>query len=190
MRLQAGVKSIVYGGRPTKDPTQAVGGTKGANNYPYNYIMTLASVPLNDATPSQLANWTSLRAYGDLANNRSTDNSLNVRDQILRPNLGDGIPAQFIYEEADCRVFWEPGMINDMKAIWKRAADVAWGGSKCVAGKGLGARELLVTRHRRSQELKAKSKRDIRIPFHKTWLKSVAWNNQPLSPIHGQKVPL
>ena len=190
MRLQAGVKSIVYGGRPTKDPIQAVGGTKGANNYPYNYIMTLASVPLNDATPAQLANWTSLTAYTDLAHNRSTDNSLNVRDQILRPNLADGMPAQFIYEEADCRVFWEPSMISDVKAIWRRAADVAWGGSKCVAGIGFGGRELLTARHRKSQELKVKSKRDVRIPVHERWLKSVAWNNKPRSPIHGQKVPL
>jgi len=190
MRLQAGVKSIAYGGRPNKDPIQAVGGTKGANNYPYNFIKTLASVPLNDATPAQLANWTSLTAYTDLAQNRSTDNSLNVRDQILRPNLGDGMPAQFIYEEADCRVFWEPAMISDVKAVWKRAADVAWGGSKCVAGNGLKARELLSARQRKSQMLKVKSKRDYRIPFNKTWLRSVAWNNKPASPIHGQKVPL
>lgn len=190
MRVQAGVKSIAYGGRPNNNPIQAVGGTKGANNYPYNFIMTLASVPLNDATPSQLANWTSLRAYTDLAQNRSSDNSLNVRDQILRSNLGDGMPAQFIYEEADCRAFWEPNMISDVKAIWRRAADIAWGGSKCVAGNGLGAGELLTARHRKSQELKVKSKRDTRIPFHKTWLKTVAWDTQPRSPIHGQKVPL
>ena len=190
MRLQAGVKSIAYGGRPTNKRIQAVGGTKGANNYPYNFIKTLASVPLNDATPAQFANWTALRAYTDLAQNRSTDNSLNVRDQILRPNLGDGIPAQFIYEEADCRLFWEPGMISDVKAIWKKAADAAWGGATCVAGNGLGARENLSARHRKSQELKIRSKRDIRIPFHKTWLKSIAWNNEPTSPIHGRKVPL
>jgi hypothetical protein len=56
MRLQAGVKSIAFGGRPNISPIQAIGGVKGANNYPYNYIMELASVPLGNASPSQLPN--------------------------------------------------------------------------------------------------------------------------------------
>jgi hypothetical protein len=85
------VKSIAFGGRPNISPIQAIGGVKGANNYPYNYIMELASVPLGNASPSQLANWTALTAYPDRPTNRSTDNSLNVRDNILRPNLEDGL---------------------------------------------------------------------------------------------------
>lgn len=50
MRLQAGVKSIAFGGRPNISPIQAIGEVKGANNYPYNYIMDLASVPLGNAS--------------------------------------------------------------------------------------------------------------------------------------------
>src|ERR1700709_402506 len=157
MRLQAGVKSIAYGGRPTTDPIQAIGGTKGANNYPYDYIMTLASWPLGSASPEQTANWTALTAYTNLPMNRSTDTSLNVRDHILRPNLEDGLPAQFVYEEADCRVFYEPSMISDVTSIWKRAADVAWGGAKCVAG-GLPAHETATMRRRKSEEMKVKAR--------------------------------
>jgi hypothetical protein len=50
MRLQGGVKSIAYGGRPSTDSStpiiQAVGGVKGANNYPYGYIVSLATAAL------------------------------------------------------------------------------------------------------------------------------------------------
>jgi hypothetical protein len=58
MRLQGGVKSIAYGGRPSADPSppiiQAVGGVKGANNYPYGYIVSLATAALGfNATPAQ-----------------------------------------------------------------------------------------------------------------------------------------
>ncbi|KAH8599179.1 hypothetical protein B0O99DRAFT_591050 [Bisporella sp. PMI_857] len=186
MRLQAGVKSIAFGGRPTKSPIQAIGGTKGANNYPYGYIKLLATVPLNDASPEQTANWTSLTAYTDLPINRSTDTSLNVRDQILRPNLIDGTPAQFIYEEADCRVFFEPRMISDVKSVWKRAVDVAWGGAKCIAG-GFPGNETLAIRRRKSEELKLKAQND-RKPYRK--FASEAFKNKPLSPAHGRKVPL
>jgi hypothetical protein len=122
MRLKAGVKSIAFGGRPNTDQIQAIRGAKGANNYPYSYIKQLASVPLGNASPGQLANWTALTAYTELPSNRSTDNSLNVRDNILTPNLEDGIPAQYIYEPADCRLFYEPSMITDATAVWKKAA--------------------------------------------------------------------
>lgn len=189
MRLQAGVRSVIFGGRPNTDAIQAVGGTKGANNYPYNYIMTLASVPLSTASTEQIKNWTALTAYTALPMNRSSDSSLNVRDQILRPNLEDGIPAQFIYEQADCRVFYEPSMISNVQSIWKRAADVAWGGAKCVSGN-LPGNETLAVRRRRSEELRSKSKNDHRIPLEKRWLRSVALKDQPRSPIHGLKVPL
>lgn len=71
--------------------------------------------------------------------NRSTDNSLNVRDNILPANLADGIPAQFIFEAADCRIFYTPEMVVDVAAMWQAAADVAWGGKACVAGEINGA---------------------------------------------------
>lgn len=190
MRLQGNVKSIAFGGLPTTDAIQAIGGTKGANNYPYGYIQTLASVPLGTATPDQLANWTALTAYTDLPANRSTDNSLNVRDQILRPNLEDGTPAQFVYEAADCRVFYEPSMISDVTNIWKRAADVTWGGGKCIAGS-LPGNETVAVRRRKSEEMKVRARGDeTRVTVDKRWLRSLALKETPTSPVHGRKVPL
>lgn len=46
-----------------------------------------------------------------------------------------GVPLQFKYEEADCRIFYTPAMVVDQTAVWKTVADAAWGdGGGCVAG--------------------------------------------------------
>jgi hypothetical protein len=75
----------------------------------------------------------------------------------LRSNLEDGIPAQYIYEPADCRLFYEPSMITDATAVWKKAADVAWGGKSCVSG-GLSGNATTEVRKRKSEEMKVKAR--------------------------------
>lgn len=135
MRVESGVRSVALGGRPNNDPIQGVGGTKGANSYSFKTIYTIAKRVLDTGTPEQVQTWTSLRELTDLPINRSTDNAINVRDNILRSNLGDGIPTQFLYEPADCRLFYEPEMITNVRAIWNKVASAAWGGSRCVEGK-------------------------------------------------------
>lgn len=66
--------------------------------------------------------------------NRSTGTSLNVRDNILRDHLKDGVPAQFVYEATDCRLFYTPLSIVDPQEQWRQAAEAAWGSGGCVAG--------------------------------------------------------
>jgi len=187
MHRQAGVKTIAFGGRPNRDPIQAIGGTKGTNNYPFGYIQALAKVALGTGTQEQIANWTSVTAYSNLPLNRSTDTSINVRDNILRDNLDDGIPAQFLYEEADCRLFYEPAMLKDPRAIWKKAASAAWGGAKCVAGNLPQKRETQFERRRKSEARKIRARAEKRAPAMKA-VDFVA--KGPKSPIHGKKVPL
>lgn len=135
MRIQGNVKSIAFGGRstPAGETTpiiQAVGGTKGANNWAYSYINSIAerAVAIGSTDSTVMALTSSLPV------NRSTDTSLNVRDNILRYNIGDGTPAQFIYEPADCRLFYTPAMMINVTAIWEAAAEAAWGNSGCNAG--------------------------------------------------------
>jgi hypothetical protein len=65
---------------------------------------------------------------------RATHTGVNLRDSIPRKNLENGIPAQFVYEPADCRIYYEPSMIVDVSKLWEAAADVAWGSKKCVQG--------------------------------------------------------
>lgn len=66
--------------------------------------------------------------------NRSTGTSINVRDNILRYHLDDGLPAQFVYEATDCRLFYTPLSIVDPAEQWRLAAEAAWGDGACVAG--------------------------------------------------------
>lgn len=74
------------------------------------------------------------QALDTYAFNRSTDTSLNVRDNILRDHLSDGLPAQFVYEATDCRLFYTPLSIIDPEEQWRQAAEAAWGRGGCVAG--------------------------------------------------------
>lgn len=138
MRTQGGVKSIAFGGRPSTNGTtpiiQAVGGVRGTNNYGYSFITYLANaaLELDISTAAQTALITPLTNM--LPYERSTDTSLNVRDNILPSNLEDGTPSQFIYEPADCRLFYTPAMMANVTAIWEAAALATWGGGKCNAG--------------------------------------------------------
>ncbi|KAE8441746.1 hypothetical protein EG329_004490 [Mollisiaceae sp. DMI_Dod_QoI] len=188
MRTQGGVKSIAMGGRPNTSPIQGIGGTKGANNYAFSYVYQLATIALAEGTPEEVANWTSVQALSDLPMNRSVDASLNVRDHILPGNQKDGIPAQFINEPADCRLFYEPSMIEDVNAIWKKAADAAWGSAKCVAGSIPHKVETRAERMRRSEEMKVRAKIEGSIPVRPRSA-DVMMLREIISS-HGKKVPL
>ena len=135
MRLQAGVKSIAMGGRPTAGPIQGVGGIKGAQilgfGDVYNYAQQALVSPPNSPTAEQIA---TLNKLTEFPINRSLTTGLNVRDNILPANLNDGLPAQYVIEEADCRLYWTLPMVQDITAVWKAAAASAWNGAPCVAG--------------------------------------------------------
>ncbi|TVY83851.1 Peptidase S41 family protein [Lachnellula suecica] len=141
---QAGTKTIVVGGRPQKGPMQAIGGVKGSQAFVYASLQQssttvldpllsqfipqallpsinstlpgLIDLPLGDPSPAGLKN------YG-----------INLRDTIP---LGDtqGIPLQFVFEPADCRIFYTPETVFNPSALWEQAHDIAWKGGKCAWG--------------------------------------------------------
>jgi hypothetical protein len=133
MRIQAGVKSVAMGGRPNKEQIQGVGGIKGAQvlNFGniYSYAQEAAASP--NATPEDLA---ILSKFTTVPIERSVSTSINLRDQILRDNVNDGLPAQYVYEPADCRLYWTLPMIENVEKVWEAAAEAAWNGGACVAG--------------------------------------------------------
>lgn len=133
MRIQGGVKTIAMGGRPKTGPIQGVGGIKGAEILSWGAIYGNAqeALSLGTATPEQTA---ALNRLSDLPVNRSTSSGINIRDQILRDNVNDGLPAQFVVEEADCRLYYTLPMITDVTALWKSAATAAFNGGTCAAG--------------------------------------------------------
>ncbi|KAJ8071606.1 hypothetical protein OCU04_001929 [Sclerotinia nivalis] len=136
MRLQAGVKSIAFGGRPNSDPIQGVGGIKGAEVTSFSDIYDYAQMAISspNATPEDIA---ILNRFTTFPIKRSTDSVINLRDAILPGNEDDGVPAQYVLEEADCRLYWTAPMITDVEKVWEAAATAAWGGGDCVAGSGL-----------------------------------------------------
>ncbi|KAF2814945.1 uncharacterized protein BDZ99DRAFT_566863 [Mytilinidion resinicola] len=142
MRQQAGIKTIALGGRAKPGIIQAVGGVKGTNDLPMDYIQYLVQVAYAYATPEEQAyyNTTELGDYfSNLVFERAapgTSYNVNFRDGLRKGDTSEEqIPLQFIYEAADCRILYTPGMTVDVTDIWKAVADSAWGGdSKCIAG--------------------------------------------------------
>ncbi|KAI0173672.1 hypothetical protein GGR52DRAFT_398787 [Hypoxylon sp. FL1284] len=133
LRSNAGVKSIAMGGRPTKEGLiQGVGGVKGSQSYAFGDVYVQAQTALEYTNDTGII--ATLDSYTSYVIDRSSAASLNVKDQILRGNIEDGIPAQFVTEESDCRLWWTAPMISDITELWKAAATAAFKGGKCAYG--------------------------------------------------------
>lgn len=142
MTQQAGIKTIAIGGRPNEgQPMQTVGGVKGTNNYPWNFINQLVTDTYALA-PDQAGffNASALYDYIDPSNYeipfiRGVSNSgqVNVRDGIRQGDESQ-TPLQFVYEPADCRLWYTAEMTVDVTAMWEKTVDVAWGSDTCVHG--------------------------------------------------------
>ncbi|KAK1593796.1 uncharacterized protein LY79DRAFT_579019 [Colletotrichum navitas] len=139
LRHLAGVKSVAFGGLPVEGPIEGVGGTKGSQildwSSIYDYTTSLLPYASTDKQKAAFARYT------DLPLNRSISAAVNVRDEILRDNIADGTPAQYVREEADCRLYWTLPMITDVTAVWKAAANAAFNGGKCASG-GIAKRDV------------------------------------------------
>ncbi|KAK4655267.1 hypothetical protein QC762_301280 [Podospora pseudocomata] len=130
--LQANVKSIAMGGLPEPGLIQGVGGVRGAQVLQYKNIYDYASSYLPWAgNPFQAG---ALSRYSSLPVNRSTSAAVNARDEIFPQNIYDGLPAQYVVQESDCRLYWTEPMIRDVSEVWKAAADSAFNGAGCAAG--------------------------------------------------------
>lgn len=132
LRIQGGVRSIAMGGRHRNGPIQGVGGIKGAQTLAFSDVYGYASSGVQEAENDEQR--AALARYNELPILRSSAAALNTRDQILRGNVIDGLPAQYVVEEADCRLYWTAEMATDVTAVWKAAAQAAFNQGKCAAG--------------------------------------------------------
>lgn len=137
----AGVKSVTVGGRPENKPIQPITGSKGGEVVPVNTFPTYASLMLNvtnaiklnsvkssDATLQTLA---SVNQVGI----RIGDSSSRVQSQDqVRKGDKSATPLQYIYEAADCRIFYTAETFSDPDAAWKQAWTAFSDSSKCVDG--------------------------------------------------------
>ena len=150
LRYRAGVKFVSLGGRPKEGITQAIGGVKGTNDFPWDYIQYLVQLTYALSTTEKQAyyNTTQLNEYWSTTpfDRMAPGTSINVnfRDGY-RDDTDYDVPLQFVYEASDCRIYYTKEMTVDVTAIWKAVADSAFGGeSHCVAGNlgGNGKRKV------------------------------------------------
>lgn len=138
MRQQGGVNFVMLGGRPNTDVVQAVGGVKGTNSYPWDYILSSVAIPFEVAHyhDAEYYSNTALGNYSELPLYRATNFVVNARDGYREGDTSN-TPLQFVYEPADCRIYYTPAMAVDQTAMWKSVADSAFNGvDRCVAGAG------------------------------------------------------
>lgn len=145
MKTQGNVQQVVVGGKPQTGPMQGVAGSKGSQVYTWTQVYSQV-YQVYDLLPDQQEefNKTELGSlvYAARPLMRSayqatgqTQSVINLRDNI-RINDDDVMPLEFVYEAADCRLFYTGDMVRDVEAVWKKTADARWGNTKDVCVEG------------------------------------------------------
>ncbi|PLB51538.1 peptidase S41 family protein [Aspergillus steynii IBT 23096] len=142
MKNTAGVKSITFGGRPQQGPMQAIGGSKGcqvATSFNINALRDVADQVANLADAEGKPVLTrqeharlNATLPGDMPLNPDGKISFNLRNSYREGD--DEMPLQFLYEPADCRLFYTPENILHPDTTWISAAKAFWGNGTCVTG--------------------------------------------------------
>ncbi|CAG9945067.1 unnamed protein product [Clonostachys rosea f. rosea IK726] len=152
MKTGAGVKSVVVGGIPQNSPMQATSGTRGSNVRDLSFISDSTDMVRNFAR-----GFTDKQMKGLNITSEDLSNLLPPLDKapfVVGSSAGVNIldtvfpsspetPRQFVYEAANCRLFWTRDMVHDITRLWSTAAKYASGDeSVCVSGSvdGLGSR--------------------------------------------------
>ena len=132
MHHEAGVRTVAVGGQPRNGRMQAPSGTRGAAYYTSDLLDAAMNYTIS-------LNLTAGTYLPDVVNDVYVSRlGLNLRDQV-REN--ETIPVQFLYEPADCRIFYTMETVYNYTKLWKYAADAIWTQPDlCVPGSGGPAR--------------------------------------------------
>ncbi|KAJ4350329.1 uncharacterized protein N0V89_008950 [Didymosphaeria variabile] len=142
MKTQGRVQQVAIGGRPNTGPMQGVGGTKGAQVYAITVIRSLLSLVVQaDPTLNQTVVGAMLNATRPFERGASSEGvhgaqtRINLRD-MYRINDTSLTPLEFVYEAADCRLFYTAEMVRNVTAVWQKTVDAHWGDANktCVEG--------------------------------------------------------
>lgn len=153
MKWQAKVKSITMGGRPQAGPIQYIGGVKGSQvfNLPALMLYIDGFYDNADGASVKAANTTGLKTLFELGEYVQLRSAYPVGPQAseavsfnLENSIAEGdattTPLQFVYEAADCRLWWQAGDLLDITNLWSRVAANAFGLNgtevfgQCVSG--------------------------------------------------------
>ena len=144
-----GVRTIAFGGRPTEAPMQGVGGVKGGQslgvNYINGYIQQANQIIGNAAnTSSPLltpAEWQEFNESSpSLTPSFAWSGNVNLRNEYDPDD--DQTPLQFVYEAAECRLFYTLENYLQQETVWQAAARAMFGGGGCVKGSTNGKGRL------------------------------------------------
>jgi hypothetical protein len=133
MLKQAGVKSIVFGGRPSREPMAAIGGTQGAEVLEFNDIATFAKAAVGSMKKSSTKDQSILKEltreppiWFDLRGS-----AVNFADSFFGGE-GTTTPLQFQKTKlGSCRVFYTKQDLVAVRNSWERLAK---GDYTCIDG--------------------------------------------------------
>ncbi|CAG8229698.1 unnamed protein product [Penicillium olsonii] len=143
-----GVRTITFGGRPQKFPMQGVGGVKGGQSLGINYIngyieQANGLVSKAASSKSPLLTTAEWKAFNESSPSTTASlewsGNLNLRNEYDPED--DKTPLQFVYEAAECRLFYTVDNYLERETAWQAAAKAMFGGGQCVEGsmKGKGS---------------------------------------------------
>nr|B8NM69.1 RecName: Full=Peptidase S41 family protein ustP; AltName: Full=Ustiloxin B biosynthesis protein P [Aspergillus flavus NRRL3357] len=142
---QQGVRSIVFGGRPRAAPMQLLGGSKGGQYWSLvtisHYIKKAREIAVNaSGAGSPILSEDELARFLELAPPPLTGfpiridsrggSGVNFRNEYDEKD--PTTPLQFVYEAADCRLFWTAENYVFPESSWVAAADAMFGDASCV----------------------------------------------------------
>lgn len=151
LKWQAKVKSIAIGGRPQAGPMQTLGQVKGSQVIYFSQLIAITKLAFEEAENATLnaMKGTSLETIynlGDYVTLRTASGGEKTNEVSfnMRNNIAEGdtsfTPLQFVYEAAECRLFYTPEHMSSVGAIWATVAEQAFGAngtepySLCVDG--------------------------------------------------------
>jgi len=126
MHHEAGVKTVVVGGLPQSGPMQTASGSRGAEIYvDQNIDDDVAAAEYFNATTAESLPSREIDVL-------ITFLSVNLRDQIRKEQ--QDVPVQFVYDAADCRIFYTVENWSDSSSLWTYAVNAISNPKLCVAG--------------------------------------------------------
>ncbi|KAI9054514.1 hypothetical protein LZ554_001671 [Drepanopeziza brunnea f. sp. 'monogermtubi'] len=131
MILQMNIKTTVVGGRPKTGTMQSIAGVEGAQVFPLNQISQAAAASIILAPSDEqaalksselgvLAEGYALRRLSSPAN----PGAVNGKNAFAATD--SKVPLQFLYEPANCRIYFTAKMLMSPEMTWKKTVDATW----------------------------------------------------------------
>ncbi|KAE9367178.1 hypothetical protein N431DRAFT_548773 [Stipitochalara longipes BDJ] len=141
MILQLNVTTTVIGGRPMSGPMQSIAGVEGVQVVPLDELSDAASavIALSPSSEQATLKASELGVLADgYALKRLTSSAFagSVNGKNAFGAKDSQTPLQFLYQPANCRIFYTKEMLFSPDAVWKRTVDATWTdpAANCVEG--------------------------------------------------------